>query len=103
MDVGESATNLECHYIYKAVFLLSTHIAGSSCARLIWPGPWWFVPSFTTPHATCGRGLLHHHDLRERVPLVVTQPHAVAVAAARVEMHATAKLRNAQGGWYKRG
>ena len=35
---GEIAANLECLLYYIAVFLLSTHIAGPSCARLMWPG-----------------------------------------------------------------
>ena len=42
--VGEIAANLECLLYYIAVFLLSTHIAAPSCARLFplpvfqWPG-----------------------------------------------------------------
>ena len=55
---GEIAANLECLLYYIAVFLLSTHIAGSSCARLMRPGPRWFVPSFST----------HPRDARARPP-----------------------------------
>ena len=55
---GEIAANLECFlYIYSG-FSLSTHIAGSSCARLMRPGPRWFVPSFST----------HPRDARARPP-----------------------------------
>ena len=70
---GEIAANLECLLYYIAVFLLSTHITDPSCARLMWPGHGGLFHPSQPAHATQGRGLLHHHDLRERVPLVVTQ------------------------------
>ena len=70
---GEIAANLECLLYYIAVFLLSTHIADPSCARLMWPGHGGLFHPSQPAHASDGRGLLHHHDLRERVPLVVTQ------------------------------
>ena len=82
---GEIAANLECLLYYIAVFLLSTHIAGSSCARLMRPGPRWFVPSFSThPRDARARPPAPPRSARERVPLVVTQALAVACSAGRV-------------------
>ena len=39
----------------------------------MWPGHGGLFHPSQPAHATQGRGLLHHPDLRERVPLVVTQ------------------------------